>query len=210
MWNVTRGPLAEGDPDIADAAFGISEYAIEAFYLRELSNEVQWPYFHIPLRLGYAVEIEYANESEDHQLVYRICQKEWAASICIGKGGGHWQLPAFRWVELLEISRAAVSSASAMLLLFPSVWIAPGDNLDEIRRQLIGAWENLNLVPHAQTTSLVEQLITSNQSNVLWRHQERLGWVNDGDNSMRNPDNRGCLNAQEFSALLAFFNILST
>lgn len=210
LWNVTRGPLAGGDPEIADAAFGISADAIEAFYLRELSNEEEWPYFHIPLYSGYAVEIEYANKPEDQQVIYRVCQKEWASTICVGKGGGHWQLPAFRWAELLEISKIAVRWASAMLLLLPSVWFTRDDNVDEIRRQLIEAWENLNLVPRSQVTLLVEQLITSSQSDVRWRHQERLGWVNDGDNSRRNPDSPERLNAQEFTALLAFFNAMRT
>lgn len=208
LWNVTRGPLAGGDPEIADSAFGITTDAIEAFYLRELSNEQEWPYFHIPLHSGFTVEIEYANEPEDHQVVYSLCQKEWTSPICVGKGGGHWRLPAFRWAELLEISQAAVQSASAMLLLLPSVWITRDDSADEIRRRLIGAWDNLNLVPRPQIRLLVEQLIISNQSDVRWRRQERLGWVNDGENSMRNPDSRGCLNAQEFSALLTFFNTM--
>jgi hypothetical protein len=218
MWNVSRGPLADGDPDITDAAFGLSTDAIEAFYLRELSNELEWPYFHIPLRSGCAIEIEYANEPEDHQVVYRVYQKEWASSICVGKGGGHWQLPAFRWAELLEIGQAAVEggerkswvSASAMLLLLPSVWLTRDDNVDAIRRQLIEAWEKLNLVPHSQADFLAEQLITSSQNDVQWRCQERLGWVNDADNSTRNPASPGCLNVQEFSALLAFFNAVST
>jgi hypothetical protein len=209
LWNVTRGPLAGGDPEIADAAFGIATDAIEAFYLRELSNEQDWPYFHIPLHSGCAVEVEYANEPEDHQVVYRVYPKVAASPICVGKGGGHWQLPAFRWAELLEINQAAVWSASATLLLLPSVWITPDDNVDEIRPQLIAAWESLNLVPRSQVMLLVEQLITSSQGDVRWRRQERLGWVNDGDNSTRNPDSPGCLNAQEFSALLAFFNAIS-
>lgn len=206
MWNVTRGPLAGGDPEIADGAFRIATDAIEAFYLQELSNEQYWPYFHIPLHSGWAVEVEYANELEDHQIVYRVCQKEGASSICVGKGGGHWQLPAFRWAELLEISQAASLSASTILLLLPSAWITRDDDVDEIRRQLIATWQSLNLVPPSQVSLLVEQLIASSQSDVRWRFHERLGWVNDADNSTRNPVSPVCLNSQEFSALLAFFN----
>jgi hypothetical protein len=208
LWNVTRGPLAGGDPEIADRAFGIAADAIEAFYLQELSNEQDWPYFHIPLHSGYAVEVEYANEPEDHQVVYRVCQKEGASPICVGKSGGHWQLPAFRWAELLEIGQAACPSAIAVLLLLPSAWITRDDTVAEIRRQLIAAWESLNLVPHSQVILLVEQLIASSQSDVRWRRHERLGWINDGENSRRNPDSPVCLNAREFSALLAFFNAM--
>jgi len=210
VWNVTRGPVAGGDPEIADTAFGIPTDAIEGFYVRELTNEQEWPYFCIPLHSGYAIEIEYANEPEDHHVVYRLCRREWASSICVGHGGGHWQLPAFRWVELLQISQAAACSASAMLLLLPSVWLTRDDDLDDIRQQLTEAWKDLNLVPRSRVALLVEELITSSQSDVRWRCQERLGWLNDGDNSRRNPDSTGCLNAQEFAALLAFFNAMST
>jgi hypothetical protein len=208
LWNVTRGPLAGSDPEIADRAFGITTDAIEAFYLRELSNEKNWPCFHIPLHSGYTVEVEYANEPEDHQIVYRVCQKEGTSTICVGKSGGHWQLPAFRWAELLKISQAASPSVSALLLLLPSTWITYDDNVDEIRQQLIVAWDSLNLVPRSQVILLVEQLIASSQSDVRWRFQERFGSVNDGDNSRRNPDSPACLNTQEFSALMAFFNAM--
>jgi hypothetical protein len=139
MWNVTRGAIAGGDPEIIDAAFDIPTDAIEAFYLRELSDELNWPYFNTPLRSGYAVEVEYADEPEDYEVVYRVCQQEWTSSICVGK-------------------------------------------------------------------LLVERLITASQSDVRWQRQKRLGWVNDGDNSMRTPDRQGCIHAHEFSGPLAFFN----
>jgi hypothetical protein len=210
MWNITRGPIAENDPEAADAAFGIWPNTIQDFCVQELFNEQQWPYFSVSLRSGFSVQVEYSNFPEDYEIIYRVCHKDWASSISVGKGGGHWQLPAFRWAELLEIGQAAARPASAMLLLLPSVWITRDDNMAEIRRQLIETWQNLNLVPRSKVMLLVEQLITSSQSDVQWRVQERLGWVNDGDNSRRNPDSPACLNAQEFSALQAFFNSMST
>jgi hypothetical protein len=216
MWNVTKGPISSGDADVADSAFGLTADAIEDFYMRQLGNESQSPYFQIALRSGYTVEIEYANEPEDHQVLYRVCQKEWESSIRVGTGGGHWRLPAFRWVELLQIGQAAsegqqnqpLSSARAILLLFPSIWISDDDNLDALRQELQGAWKTLNLVPQSQIAALVEQLIASSQSDVRWQCHESIGWVNDGDNSTRNPASTERLKAEEFSHVRSFFDAI--
>jgi hypothetical protein len=209
LWNVLRGPLAGGDTEIADAAFGIPTDSIEEFYLRELSNEATWPYLHISLHAGYALEIEYANESDDHEVRYSVCREDNGSSICIGRGGGHWQLPAFRWTELIQIGLGADRSGSALLLLLPTVWITHKDNVREVRRHLTAELEMLNLVPRSQTAILAEQLITSSQSDVRWRAHERFGWINDGDNSTRNPESPASLNARQFSALVEFFNTMS-
>jgi hypothetical protein len=144
LRNVTRGPLASDDPGISDTAFGISTDAIEEFYLRDLSNEEEWPCFHIPLRSGSAVEVVYANEPEDYQVFYYACPQKAGPPICLGKGGGHWQLPAFRWTEIVDISQAAVESASAMLLPLPSTWLTNDDNMDDVRLRLTDALEKLS------------------------------------------------------------------
>ena len=94
LLNLTRGPLAGSDSGIADAVFGMSTDAIEAFYFRELSSEHEWPYFCVQLCSGFSIEIEYANVPEDHEVTYRVCHTAWPSEICVGKGGGHWQLPA--------------------------------------------------------------------------------------------------------------------
>jgi hypothetical protein len=209
MWNVTRGPIAKGDPDPADAALGIKPDDIKDFCMRELFNEEEWPYFRIALRSGFSLEVEYANFPEDYEVLYSLCQNDWASSICLGKGGGHWQLPAFRWTELLELSQAAVRSQTAMLLLLPSVWLTREDNVDEIRHHLIDSWDTLAEISPCQVSLLVEQLISASQSDLQWRHEDSLGWVNDGANSRRNPDSPASLSRQEFSALLAFFTAMS-
>jgi hypothetical protein len=135
LWNASRGPLAGGDPEIFDAAFGIPTDVIEGFYFRELQSEQQWPYFRIPLRSGFAVEVEYANEPEDHQILYQLCHDDWASAVCLGKSGGSWQLPAFRWRELLKVSSAIGQrdthlGVHALLLLFPATWLTKDDDLE--------------------------------------------------------------------------------
>lgn len=210
LWNVTRGPLATCNPCVFDATLGIETDRIEKFYLQELNDEQIWPYFHISLPAGFEIEIEYVNEPEDHQVVYRVRHEKSAASLCVGKGGGHWQLPAFRWPEVSQIGKLAVRSGSSILLLLPAVWITSNDNLADIRRELTAAWQDLNPLPRSQVTLLVENLISSSsQSNVRWHHEEARGWINDGHNSTRNPNSPGRLNPAEFSTLLNFFSSIT-
>jgi len=210
LWNVTRGPLAGGDPEIADAGFGISTDAIEAFYLRELSNEQDWPYFCVQLRSGFSVEIEYANVPEDHEVIYRVSHNDWPSEICVGKGGGHWLLPAFRWTELLQISRVVAEThgeragAHALLLLFPAMWLTKDEDLNEVRYQLLSAWNALSLLLRSQAKDLVERLVTACQSDVRWQRDEQHGWVNDGNNSCRNPNSPSRLSGEDSRNLLAF------
>jgi hypothetical protein len=213
LWNVSKGPLAEGDPEVCDAAFGIPTDVIEEFFLRELSSEELWPVFRIPLHSGFFVEVEYANEPEDHQILYQVRHDDWACAVCVGKSGGSWQLPALRWTELLKVSNAARQKDThlevlVLLLFFPAVWLTKEDNLDDVRRKLLDAWKRLNMMPQSQAAILVERLSDSCQGSVLWHRNEQLGWINDGDNSRRNPKSAVCLSNQEFHDLLAFMKAI--
>jgi hypothetical protein len=196
-------------PEISDAAFGVSTDAIEAFYLRELNDEQQWPYFRIPLRSGFSVEVEYANVPEDHEIIYRVCHDEWTNAICAGKGGGNWQLPAFCWAELVRVSSAvgrkdAYLGVYALLLLFPGMWLTKADDLEEVRRHLLSAWKRLGFMPEDQAAALVERLVDCSQGDVQWSRHEQFGWISNGNNSRRNPNSPVCLSGQEFRDLLAF------
>ena len=212
-WNASKGPLAEGDPEICDAAFGMTTDVIEKFYVRELSSEELWPVLRIPLHSGFSVEVEYANEPEDHQILYQLCQDDWASAVCVGKSGGSWQLPAFRWKELLKVSDAARQKDThlevlVLLLFFPAVWLTKEDSLNDVTRKLLDAWKRLNIMSHSQAAILAKRLCDSCQGNVLWHRNEQLGWINDGENSRRNPKSAVCLSNQEFHDLRAFMKAI--
>jgi hypothetical protein len=216
MWNVTRGPIATADSDLADAAFNLPTDTIEEFYTRELSDENQWPHFLVRLPRGFSIEVEYANAPEDNEVIYRISHGEWVSGIRVGKGGGHWMLPAFRWTELLQIARsidetqaAGPAASQALLLLFPAAWLTGDDDLEEVRQHLHDAWIRLGLVPGVDTGLLVDQLIAASGSDVQWRRREGLGWVNDGENSYRNPDARAHLDDREFRDVLRFMEMIA-
>ena len=213
MWNISRGPLAKGEADSLDMAFGLSTDKIEKFYRNELSNEDEWPLFSIQCCHGYTIEIEYSNEPEDYQLTYRICKNHFDKSVCVGKSGGHWQLPALRWSELIAICRTArIASvqenafACTLLLLLPSVWITVDDKLDEIRFQLIKAWQCVISIEFEQAKVISDLIVEFSHSEVRWSRDENLGWINDSIASVRNPNALGCLNSCEQAFLAVFLS----
>ncbi len=207
LRHVTGGPISTVDFDEAEAAFGMSSHAIDDFYSRELRNEQIWPYFRIPLRTGATLEIEYSNVTEDHEVIYRLQHQNWRNSITVGKSGGHWLLPAFRWTELLGISNAAatnqagVTSDQALLLLLPTAWLSQDDNVDAAGGRLLEAASRSNVAPGNQLTSVVQHLINSSRSDVRWRKDANYGWVNNESNSCRNPKGPSSLNDQELRSL---------
>ena len=209
MWNVTRGPLVTGDPNFTNASFRVSIEEIETFYLGELSNKVQCPYFRIALPFGYCVEVEYANEPDDYEVVYFICQQESPKQIHIGNGGGHWRLPALRWAELLAISTASGHSEPALLLLFPAVWITDDDDSTEIRDHLFDACKALDFVLENQIDVFVNQLIASSKCQIQWQKHDSHEWITNGKNSRRNPESGVSMNSEESLALNVFFKHLN-
>lgn len=210
LWAVTNGPIARNDSDVIRVAFNMPSDAITEFWMQELANEGDWHYFSIVLPSEYAIEVEYCNLPEEHELTFNVCRKDWPSSICIGKGGGHFRLPGLRWKELLAISRASDLSAQAMLLLLPCMWLTSDDDLSEFRQSLIEACENLNLAPRSRIPSLVEGLLVASEREKLrWWFQEDIGWVTNDTYSYRCLDKNLSLTKQEFASLSAFFDGLS-
>lgn len=207
LWNATKGPLAkESDGEIVDGAFGLSTTAVERFYLDALASPREWPSFRIPLRSNGCIEVEYLNEPEDYELAYRICVPGFDASICVGKGSGHWLLPAFRWRELTQLSRAAGGDPRVLLLLLPATWIAPSDDRNEVRAALAQACQAVGATQDDRLSEAADALCGSITGDVWWRPHPSFGWVNDGQNSRRNPDGLARLTDEEFSAVRDFFS----
>src|SRR5262249_50228104 len=145
---------------------------------------------------------------EDHEVIYRVHRDGWERSICVGKGGRSWLLPAFRWSELLKLSNVTISGhGAALLLLLPSTWLTQEDDRAQVRNQLLSSLEDLQL-PHSDEP-LVEQMVIDLQSETNWIENGQLGWINNEDNSRRNPKSRACLTQQEFSEVRNFLMAIS-
>jgi hypothetical protein len=143
LWQVTVLQNSDGTAQDFDRALGISTEAIESFWVRELTSEIEWPSFHIPLCCGFSFLVEYENWPEDHVISYRVLNSDRSIDICVGNTCGHDFLPAFRWEELVSLSRVAsinsirpFSWGEVMLLVLPSVWITKGQDVTDIKKKL--------------------------------------------------------------------------
>lgn len=215
LWQITRDQNSDDTEEDFDRALGISTNAIEDFWRRELTSEVEWPSFHIPLCSGFSFQVEYENWPEDYVITYRVLNLDRSIDICVGNTCGHDFLPAFRWEELECLSHVAsinsirpFSRGEVMLLVLPSVWITKGQDLTDIKQKLRLALDELQLGPHAQTSRMADELVKNSLQDVHWKRNERLGWVNDGRYSRRNPDRLQSLNEQEFANLKELLDMI--
>ncbi len=109
----------------------------------------------------------------------------------LGRLGGHYRLPAFRWCEVGALAHSESghqpTKAFVTLLLLPGVWFGKGDQLPEIRDQVISAMVETNFATR-RLPELTDRILGYLKYEVSWRFDEHHGWVNDSIYSYRNPD----------------------
>jgi hypothetical protein len=183
---------------------------LAAFCRRELFSDFESPYFRVEFPPGYAIDIEYANSPDNHEPVYLLRSAAQPEPICLGKGGGHWLLPCFRWRELLELRKGILPtrgrnlSGAALLLFFPATWLTAADDYEEVRQVLLQASDALGLTSDQGIEHEIDQLVGNNKTDIRWSKHHSLGWINNGPNSRRNPKSSASLKPEEFLELTRF------
>jgi hypothetical protein len=157
LWQITRDQNLDDTEEDFDRALGISADEIDSFYMRELTNELEWPSFHIPLCSGFSFLVTYENWPEDYTITYRVLNSDRSINICVGNTGGDDFLPMFRWEVLVCLCRVAsinsiqpFSWGQVMLLVLPSIWITKGEDLKDIKQNLRLALDGLQLGPRVR------------------------------------------------------------
>ncbi|MFL5243019.1 MAG: hypothetical protein ACJ8FY_13005 [Gemmataceae bacterium] len=215
LWQITKLQNLDDTEEDFDRALGISTDGIESLWIRELTTELEWPSFHIPLCSGFSFLVTYENWPEDHVITYRVLNSERSIDICVGNTCGHDFLPGLRWEELVCLSRVAsinsirpFSWGEVMLLVLPSVWITKAQDLKDIKQKLRLALDGLQLGPRAQTSRMADELVKNSLQDVNWRPDKQLGWVNDAPNSRRNSNGLARLTDQEFGDLKELLDLI--
>lgn len=210
-WLVTRGPTSNIDYESVDSLFGFTEDHIYTFCKQETHDEFAWPCFRVQLPSGYFADIDFCNLPDDCCYPFSINHSDWSAPIEIAVSMGNFFVPAFRWKELLAISENAIgsdqrkASSQALLLLLPVMWVTRDDDSTEIKHCLAQAISVLKLAKQSNIDFLAEKLIEALRADLRWRHDDKLGWVNDGSYSTRNPNRTIPLSLEEFSRIREFF-----
>jgi hypothetical protein len=214
LWQITKGPIASGDGNaVIESALGVSSKDAQKYYSAELCSEDKWPYIHIALSNEYSAEVEWSNFPEDFEIHYQLCHPEWAKPIVVGVSTGHWRLPALSWREIMLLSKTARKSNSegtwtALFLMLPGVWLAPSDDKAAAQSILGSAAESLKLFKAGDAAKVAVQLTRDSQYDFEWRQDERLGWINNSQWSLRNPDVAECLSPNEFQRIKEMFTAL--
>jgi hypothetical protein len=189
--------------------FGVSDQAVNDYFLREFDQrgpDEIWPYLEAPVRGGFMVQVEYAGTASETR--FYINHVEWQQPVCLGYESGHFALPAFRWCEVAAIGRSGggINAARALLLVFPALWLVAEDEGNQIPSTLVEAWGQLGVAKRERLEEMVGQNIDHRTAEIRWWQDVRLGWINNGRYSFRNPKTLMCeFDEDRFTKVAAFF-----
>ncbi|MGD9683202.1 MAG: hypothetical protein AB7W16_18705 [Candidatus Obscuribacterales bacterium] len=145
----------------------------------------------MPLTGGFSVGLGLSMFPENFDIPVFLKEDADAIPSIIGIIGGAFMLPALRWSELAILQdrllfQDARTRSRMLLMLYPSVYLSHDVDVEEVRASLLRALAESGIgATHRE--ELVERL-TEFSSNVVWREDPHIGWVNDSRHSLRNPE----------------------
>jgi len=185
-------------------AFGLSKDQANKEYERLFERHWDagvWPFVRLPAGESRYVEIEYAVDVEHQQ---RVWLGEGNRRVLMGYDSGHFSFPAFRASEVLALANLITAHPSAPILLLPGAYLSAGETLAP---EQVTKW--LSVVPGIKTEFVAPiraSLLSHVVPEVQWRHDERLGWINNWAYSQRNPKSpMSILTDADFTFIRQFF-----
>ncbi|MCA9802331.1 MAG: hypothetical protein KC777_10105 [Cyanobacteria bacterium HKST-UBA02] len=173
--------------------FGCAADEVDTLFssLSQTGDLDSFPVYTVEMRLtgGFSVGLGLSMFPENFDIP--VFLKENADATLIGIIGGAFMLPALRWSELAVLqdrllSQDARTRSRMLLLLYPSVYLTDEVDVEEVRTSLLRALAEAG-IGATHRDELVGR-VTESGSNAIWREDPRLGWVNDGRHSLRNPE----------------------
>ncbi len=186
--------------------FSVRESAVNAFFQKlqgARTKRDHYPQYSVllPLRKGWRIGVVLSMyHPDDFQIQYVVAPPSSDELIVVGVTAGNFQLPAFRWEELLVVRDAVKPSklavkAKATLLLFPSVYLSSDLEIAEVSKVLENAWAKSGLAI-TQAEELVRRPVQDfirlrrlypEVKETRWVKHRTHGWINDSQYSLRNP-----------------------
>jgi hypothetical protein len=172
--------------------FGVSVDRYAAYYRESMvvaAGEHPNPAVVVDLVNAVRIAVEYADAGEDgHEVRYYLSRPSEPLDF-VGHDGANFVLPAFRWSEVVTLSKRGSDpgeGASVLLLLAPAVWIQP-----EEARLAVGllteAWNILRVTMPESAVPLARDIVSNRTLEIRWTNDPQFGWINDGQYSARNP-----------------------
>lgn len=184
--------------------FGVSYAEMHEFYATELEHpDGTDDLLALEVHDRASVAVEYADCGEDGtELRFHITTGAWTEWELVGYDSPHFALPAFRWEEVVALG---AQQPLAFPLLVPAVaWPGTG----EAMAALVRCWREHPYVQPDDPSELARQIASRlyPATELKWWHDSRLGWINDGRYSFRNPETSMCaFSAERFQRIGEFF-----
>jgi len=183
--------------------FGVSVEAVDQFFVDELCRSAHtrsaapdssWVSITMPLPEKFDLHLVFA-DAANYEQRYLLTHPAWSAPELLGYACGEFALPALRWHEIVQVALCCLDSTTsvrpsplALVLLFPAMWLAPSDDRSQIHALLVTAWQKLGIIRPSMVQAFVSQIISYQISTLEWWHDQRMGWINNGEYSLRNPN----------------------
>jgi hypothetical protein len=146
---------------------------------------------------GYTWRVQFDPAPAIH---HALAHPELADPLELGYRDPHFKLPILRWAEVEALARHL--SPPERVLLLSTAWRAPNEERAPVVDLVTHVLREAEVLRPEAIAELVERLV--DPIDVRWRLDTTLGWVNDGDHSVRNPANED-LDAEGFARLRAVF-----
>jgi hypothetical protein len=152
----------------------------------------------LPFPEDYVWQLEFDLQGGIH---HSLAHPGFTEPLSLGSDDAHASLPILRWGEYERVR--VHLRPEQRLLLAVTCWLAEGEDRDQVAAMLRGDLLEAAVVKPGVVDEIVERLLLV-ASELRWRHDPELGWVNDGEHSLRNPDDGEWHDVDGFRRFAAF------
>ena len=125
----------------------------------------------------------------------------------LGTVDAHWNIPAFRWPEVVQLMDALVEPRLRpylLLALMPGVYLTTDTEVQEADAAIEAAWSATGIAGPLGVSTLTEAWITASdrRGGCIWRRREDSGWRSDTRYGTRGENPHGLCDPATINAWL--------
>jgi hypothetical protein len=201
--------------DLVQPIFGIEANKLYKYYESFVKPPESARMLSVGLDGGFGVGVAYVDCGESGNEMRFYITHSAPYHELLGHDSPHFALPAFRWEEVKKIHASVKDktiAAAAALLVFPATYITVEDSESDVSSHLSQWWKDLPYVKVTNISTLVRDVIANRTvSEIKWWIDPKLGWINDGRYSFRNPKTLMCeFSETRFERMHQFLSALQT
>ncbi len=166
-------------PNFQELDSGLRDSVLRQLAVRRLYPECQRIDLHLPGDYVWQIEFDPCPG-----IYHSLLHPSFDEPLLLGADDAHFQLPILRWNEVDCLRRYLL--AHQRPLLHTIFWRTSVDDPAVIRAALKQDWTESAVLMPGNIGKLLDAIDWV--SDLKWRDDPTRGWINDGDHSLRNPD----------------------